>query len=116
MDEHRLALIQFVARRYRQLQGFRTVTDGVFLLLMPLVFRWDGHGGLKPGAVVSVTILFAAAASLAQHFVGAHYGRRFGRAGGPSVGDRREPSVFAFFVAYALGAIAAQLTDTTWLR
>ncbi|HEX9367124.1 MAG TPA: hypothetical protein VF921_10865 [Vicinamibacterales bacterium] len=116
MDDDRLALIQLVARRYRQLQGFRTVTDGVFLLLMPLVFRWDGHGFLNPGAMVSGTILFVAAASLAQHVVTARYDRRFGRAGGPSAGDRREPSVLAFYVAYALGVIAAQLTDTTWLR
>src|SRR5260221_10112607 len=78
MDEARLALIRFVALRYRPLQGFRTASDGVFLLLMPLVFRWDGHGALRPGDAVGGTILFVAAASLVQHFVGVRYDRRFG--------------------------------------
>ena len=114
MDASRLSLIRFVAARYRSLQGFRTVADGIFLLLMPLVIRFDGHGGGKPAEVVGSTILFVAAVSLVQDLVAARYNRRFGRAGRTPTGDRTV--VFAFFVAYAIGVIAAQLTDAPWLR
>jgi hypothetical protein len=114
MDANRLSLIRFVTTRYRALQGFRTVSDGIFLLLMPLVFRWDGTAGRNPGAAVGSTLLFVLAASLVQQLVGTRYDRRFGRAGQVSRGDRL--AGFGFFVAYAVAVIAAQLTGTPWLR
>jgi hypothetical protein len=114
MDADRLRLIRFVTARYHSLQGFRAVADGIFLLLMPLVIRWPGHGGVKPGEVVVSTMLFMAAASLVQDLVAARYNRRFGRAGRTRTGDRM--AVLLFSVTYATGVTANQLSDAPWLR
>jgi hypothetical protein len=111
-----LGLIRLVAGRYQQMQGLRTVADGVFLLLMPVLFHWGPMGPTSPGWVVSGMIGFLTLSVPVRQLIGRHYDRRFGRAGATAPGPRHEQAVTAFFVCYAVGAIVMEIGLVPWMR
>ena len=115
MDANRLSLIRFVTTRYRALQGFRTVADGIFLLA--------DAPGLHLGRARRAQARRRRSAARSCSWLPRRWSRTWSRlatiggSAGPgerATGDRTV--VFAFFVAYAVGVITAQLTDAPWLR
>jgi hypothetical protein len=98
MNQPRLALVDFVARRYSHLQGFRTATDGLCLLAFSAYMRWVEFDA-------SAAILFLPLSLWCRHGLGRYYDTRFGRAGSRAGSpDDKAPALF-IYVAVKVGAL-----------
>ena len=88
-----LAVIRFVTTRYRDLQGLRTVLDGVTMASFWTILRW-APADRSPVTFFVASLLWAGLSMWGGARVRRYYAGRFGRAT-PAGGDRFDESVHA---------------------